>query len=162
MTSRRSVRAVLLGAAVTVLVGCDHVSKEVARSTLEGGPPRPVVGRALDLRYVENRDVAFELLRWIPDRARAILLLVTGAAALAVLATLLLRRRGFDLPGAALLFLLAGAAGNYGDRLLRGYVVDFIHVPHWPVFNFADAYVVVGLGLLLLLRLRRVPVAAGA
>jgi signal peptidase II len=160
MTLRGSVRAVLLGAAATVLVGCDHVSKEVARSTLEGGPPQPVVGRVLDLRYVENRDMAFELLRWLPERARAILLLVTGAAALAVLATLLLRRRGFDLSSAALLFLLAGAAGNYGDRLLRGYVVDFIHVPYWPVFNVADAYVAVGVGLLLLMRLRRLPVPA--
>jgi Signal peptidase (SPase) II len=41
-----------------------------------------------------------------------------------------------------------GALGNYLDRVFRGYVVDFIHVPHWPVFNVADIAVSVGIGLL--------------
>ena len=31
---------------------------------------------------------------------------------------------------------------------VRGYVVDFIHLAHWPVFNVADAYVVAGAGLM--------------
>jgi signal peptidase II len=43
-----------------------------------------------------------------------------------------------------MVLMLAGALGNYLDRLFRGYVVDFIHVPHWPVFNVADIYVTVG------------------
>src|SRR5690348_3927703 len=105
-----SLRAVLLGATL-LLVGCDHASKYAARSALEGEPPRPVVGRALDLRYRENRDVAFELLRWIPDRPRATLLAVAGALAIGALGLVLLRRPSFDLGGAALVLLLAGAAG---------------------------------------------------
>jgi signal peptidase II len=137
-----------------LLVGCDHATKQAAQHALSGGPPRPVIGSVLDLRYTENRDVAFELLRWIPDRPRATLLLVAGAAALAALGVVLFRRRGLDAGTAAFLLLFAGAAGNYGDRLLRGYVVDFIHVPHWPVFNVADAYVTAGLALLALLSLR--------
>ena len=36
------------------------------------------------------------------------------------------------------------------DRLVRGYVVDFIYVHHWPVFNVADICVVAGVALLLL------------
>jgi signal peptidase II len=163
MTLRQTaarLRPLALGGAAALLVGCDHASKQVASSTLEGGPPHPVVGRLLDLRYVENRDAAFEVLRWLPAGVRSILLLVVGAAALVILTTLLLRRRTFDLPGAALLFLLAGAAGNYADRLVRGYVVDFIHVPHWPVFNVADVYVAVGVGLMLLAHWRRPAPAA--
>ena len=44
----------------------------------------------------------------------------------------------------ALGFLLAGVAGNLTDRLLRepaplrGHVIDFFMLPHWPVFNVAD------------------------
>jgi signal peptidase II len=38
------------------------------------------------------------------------------------------------------------------DRLVRGYVVDFIHVAHWPVFNVADAAIVAGAFTLLLAR----------
>jgi len=48
-----------------------------------------------------------------------------------------------------LVLILAGALGNLGDRLFRGYVVDFIHVSHWPVFNVADICVSVGAALLL-------------
>jgi signal peptidase II len=34
------------------------------------------------------------------------------------------------------------------DRLVRGYVVDFVQIPHWPVFNVADIYVTAGAILL--------------
>ncbi len=55
----------------------------------------------------------------------------------------------------ALGLVVGGALGNIIDRLLRGYVVDFLDVNFWPfrtwpVFNLADASVVVGVGLLLL------------
>jgi len=46
--------------------------------------------------------------------------------------------------------IIGGALGNYIDRLIRGYVVDFIDFRIWPVFNVADIFVVVG-GILLIL-----------
>ena len=50
--------------------------------------------------------------------------------------------------------LLGGAIGNLHDRILLGYVVDFIDVYygayHWPAFNLADSAIVAGAGLLLL------------
>ena len=49
----------------------------------------------------------------------------------------------------ALVLIVSGALGNFIDRLINGYVVDFIHVVlfNFPVFNFADIMVVVGAGL---------------
>ena len=53
--------------------------------------------------------------------------------------------------------LLGGAAGNLGDRLLRspgflrGNVVDWIQLPHWPVFNLADSSITCGAVLMVLL-----------
>ena len=44
--------------------------------------------------------------------------------------------------------MTAGALGNVLDRVVRGYVVDFVQVPHWPVFNVADIYVTAGAILL--------------
>jgi signal peptidase II len=38
---------------------------------------------------------------------------------------------------------------------MRGYVVDFVHLHHWPVFNVADVAITAGAGLLLLGMLRR-------
>jgi signal peptidase II len=49
----------------------------------------------------------------------------------------------------ALSLVLGGAVGNLIDRLWRGYVVDFIDVRIWPVFNLADSAITIGVGLLL-------------
>jgi signal peptidase II len=132
-----------------LLVGCDHATKRVAKGELEGHAPRHLIHGVLDLQYVENTDVAFNLLRAMPERVRVPLLGVTGGiAVLGLLGFLLLRRGGTGVGRAALLLVTAGAVGNYLDRIVRGYVVDFVHVPHWPVFNVADAYVTVGAILL--------------
>jgi signal peptidase II len=40
--------------------------------------------------------------------------------------------------------LTAGAIANVVDRLRRGYVIDFIYLHHWPVFNVADVLIVLG------------------
>jgi len=45
--------------------------------------------------------------------------------------------------------ILGGAAGNLLDRLLYGAVIDFVHFFSWPVFNFADAFITIGFGLLI-------------
>ena len=42
-----------------------------------------------------------------------------------------------------ILFILAGAIGNIIDRLRFGYVIDFINIPFWSVFNLADIYIVI-------------------
>jgi signal peptidase II len=146
MRSAANRLALLLG--LTLLVGCDHATKLAAKSGLEGQSPRQVVRGLVELRYTENTDVAFNLLRAVPERVRGPFLIALGAAAALALLVLLLRRTRLDVPRVALLLVTAGAVGNYLDRLFRGYVVDFVHVPHWPVFNVADAYVTVG-GILL-------------
>lgn len=141
-----------------LLVGCDHATKGAAKAELEVGGAREVIGNVVSLRYVENTDVAFNLLRWIPEHVRFPALLVTGALAVVALCILLVRARpAFGLPFVALILVTAGAIGNYLDRLFRGYVVDFVHLPHWPVFNVADVYVTIGylLGAWLLFVKRR-------
>ena len=50
--------------------------------------------------------------------------------------------------------ILAGAAGNLADRIIHGYVVDFLEVYagsfYWPAFNVADSALTVGIGLLII------------
>lgn len=77
-------RLVLLSG-LTLLVGCDHATKFAAKSELEGHGPRSLIHGLLDLRYTENTDVAFNLLRAVPERVRAPLLVVMGAAAMIAL-----------------------------------------------------------------------------
>ena len=138
-------------AAVSLLVGCDHTTKHLAETSLRYSGPKVLVPGVLDLSYVQNHDVAFNLLSWMPTTWRAPLLLAIGVLAVVGLVVWLAKRRSAPpLQAVAVAQILSGALGNTADRLLRGYVVDFIHVHRWPVFNVADIAVVVGVILLLI------------
>jgi signal peptidase II len=144
--SRQSISVFVL---LVTLVGCDHATKFAAKAELEGQPPHTLISSVLSLQYLENTDVAFNLLRFVPERPRAVALTVVGALAIAGLAAAVARRRGSRATRLGLVVILAGALGNYLDRIFRGYVVDFVRLPHWPIFNVADVLVVAGVALLL-------------
>lgn len=139
----------LLGFCLT-LVGCDHATKELALAQFRDAPLR---FGALTLTYAENRDMAFGLLGPLLD-PEARLWVLSCAKACAVVggaAFLLVRHAKASLRELlAVSFVIAGAGGNLVDRVTRGFVVDFLRVPHWPVFNVADVAICVGYGLLLL------------
>ena len=89
-------------------------------------------------------------------------------AIVAVLVVLYLSRRLGDVVWAiALGLLLAGVAGNLTDRIfrspgvLRGHVIDFFMLPHWPIFNVADICIDVAAGLILLLAFRGIRIDGG-
>jgi len=148
--ARLGARLAIFGSLV-FLVGCDHATKGVARAEFGSGNVRELIRGVMELRYVENTDVAFNLLRWVPEAIRRPWLLVVGAIAILALGFMLARARGQSpLRRGAFVLVMAGAIGNYLDRVVRGYVVDFVHVSHWPVFNVADAYVTIGFCLLAL------------
>jgi len=147
------VRALMI-AAVIALAGCDHASKYAAKAGLEGATPHAVLGDVVRLDYTENRDTGFGLLRWLEPETRLPIILGLQALGAIALSIMLLRRRAFDVYAAGFAFALAGALGNLLDRVLRGFVVDFIRVPYWPVFNLADIWITIGVGLLALAMLR--------
>lgn len=64
----------------------------------------------------------------------------------------LLKKNAYNFVGLSLIF--GGAAGNLIDRILYGYVVDFIDFSigtfHWPAFNLADSCITIGIGIVLL------------
>ncbi|MBN1770480.1 MAG: signal peptidase II [Deltaproteobacteria bacterium] len=150
MTSKHLRWAIVLLA--SGVVGCDHATKYAAESHLEEAGPVVVVPGVLDLRYVENRDTAFSLFRLLGLPSPPALLAGLQLAGLTALGVFWWRRRRTAglLEHAAWSVTAAGALGNLLDRVLRGYVVDFIHLHHWPVFNVADAALLVGMGLLIL------------
>jgi signal peptidase II len=143
----------LLAVAVTVFVA-DLVTKTIVVATLSDRQPVRLLGGLLTLRVLRNSGAAFS----IGTSMTVAFTLIAVAVIVSILRT---SRRLRSLPWAITLgLLLGGATGNLGDRLfrspgpLRGYVVDWIEMPHWPVFNVADSAIVCGGILAVLLAAR--------
>lgn len=149
-----------LAALVVGLIGCDVGTKEAATRSLRGRAPHGLVAGVLDLRYTENHDTAFNLNERLGLSPTAPVLALAALSMLGVALALWwhMRRRPLA-EHVPLALVVAGAVGNLVDRVRLGYVVDFIHVRHWPVFNVADVAVVVGVALFLLQGMRRRPAA---
>jgi signal peptidase II len=145
-----AVRGVLMLLVVT-LVGCDHATKVVATISLPGAS-RVIVPGLLELVYTENRNIAFSLFHQLTSPAKGPLILAMSFLAIAAIAALWWKRwrEARLVEHAAFALVVVGALG----RLQRGYVVDFIHVLYWPVFNVADIAVCAGGALVLLTMMR--------
>lgn len=129
----------------------DQASKAVIRSSLSPTQSVPVIPAVLHLTYVQNTGAAFGLFRGYSS----VFVLVSVMIAAWILMELMRRRHRPWLIQLGLSLILGGAIGNLVDRVRLGYVVDFIDVRVWPVFNLADSAITVGVGLLLWSTLRR-------
>jgi len=128
----------LLAVAVTV-VALDQLSKALVVALLADHEPVRLLGGLLTLDYTRNPGAAFSL-------GAGFTVVFTAVAVSVVVVILRTSRRLYSKAWAiALGGLLGGAVGNLVDRLTRdpgfarGHVVDWIELPHWPVFNLADA-----------------------
>lgn len=140
-------------------IGCcaaDFHSKHWAETNLQGKHAVIVVKGLLEFGFVENRGMIFGILnKTMPDTGEKILICfrIVLLTALTVFMWMFRSRRMlFHLP---FILIWAGAIGNLIDPFIYRYVVDFIHLHlggylDWPFFfNLADAYVTIGIAILL-------------
>jgi signal peptidase II len=146
--SRHRLLAVYAAVALTAYA-VDVVSKILAVDRLSGRPDLQLVGDLFQLHLVRNPGAAFSAGTEYTE-------VLSIVAIVAVLVLLFLARRIGSVGWAVSLgLLLAGVAGNLTDRLvrspgpLRGHVIDFFMLPHWPVFNVADICIDVAAVLIL-------------
>jgi signal peptidase II len=137
----------------------DVITKLAVVATLTEDTPVRVGGTGVEFRLIRNPGAAFG----VGVGATVLFTLVT---ALVIAVILLVAHRLNSLPWALTLgLLLGGSMGNLTDRLarspgpFRGHVVDFVHVQGWPIFNLADAAIVIAGVLIVLLALRNVPLS---
>jgi lipoprotein signal peptidase len=153
---------VVLGVAILVLA-LDIVSKVIVVATLSdrhclvgnvvpSPPPVRLLGGVLTLCEERNPGAAFGI------GGTSTTIVFTAIAVGVIIFIVRTSRRICSLPWAiALGLLLGGATGNLTDRIfrspgpLRGWVVDWIQLPHWPVFNLADSAITCGAVLMVLL-----------
>ncbi len=104
------------------------------------------------ITLVHNSGSAFGLIR--DSNLFLAIIEAVGAVIILTLVFIMYRRHyswGGKLGFAALGLVFAGAVGNLVDRIHLGYVVDFIDLTYWPVFNVADSSVTVGLIIIAIL-----------
>ena len=155
-TAVRRRHVALFALVAAALYGTDQVTKHLAVAHLTGEPDKPLVGDVLQLHLTRNPGAAF-------STGTAFTEVLTGVAIVAVGVVLWLSRRlGSPAWAVALGLLLAGVGGNLTDRMLRepgpfrGHVIDFLMLPHWPVFNVADMCINAAAGLILVQAFRGV------
>jgi signal peptidase II len=138
-----------------MIVAADQATKAIIRSILPVHDSVSLIPGFLDITHVRNAGAAFGILNAadFPFKSIVMVLIAVGAlVAVAVYALTLPPDQRVARFGLAL--ILGGAIGNLIDRLLTGYVVDFVDVYwrgyHFWAFNVADSAITVGVALMLL------------
>jgi signal peptidase II len=146
-----------LGLALVILIA-DQFTKVLIVGTYQLGDSK-MVTQFFNVVRVHNSGAAFSFLAGAGGWQRWFFTVIGVGAALVIL-WLLKSHAGQKLFSFALACILGGAIGNVIDRLLYGYVVDFLDFHgmgwHFPAFNIADSAITVGAACLILDELLRV------
>ena len=126
---------------VTALVLLDQYTKVLAVKYLKSQADIPIIKDIFELSYVENRGAAFGMMQNKQTFFIFTTVLVVGLI-LWIFHTMPMEKK--FIPGRiTLICIVAGAIGNFIDRISQGFVVDFLYFKliNFPVFNVADIYV---------------------
>ena len=123
----------------SILAFIDQLTKNLAVKHLDS--PIKIIGEFFILEYAENKGMAFGIS--MPPK----ILLILSLALFVFIIYLAARELNLNLFLSRLCaaLVIGGALGNIIDRIVNGYVVDFIKIWKWPNFNFADVFIVAGI-----------------
>lgn len=124
----------------------DQISKFLIENSMELGDSIPVIEGIFHITYILNPGAAFGIL----ENQRLFFILI---------ATIMILMTGYIYPRIpqkskmlrlSVGMLFGGAVGNLIDRIRTGLVVDFFDFKIWPIFNIADIFIVVGVGMIII------------
>jgi len=128
---------------VLAILSFDQLTKFIITRNLALNQSIPVIKGIFHLTLVRNRGAAFGILKnQIP------FLIFTAIFAIILLYLAIRKNKHKKIYSIALSMILAGAIGNLIDRVFFGYVIDFLDLRIWPVFNLADSAITIGAILL--------------
>ena len=136
---------------VVLLLVLDQLTKFYAITHLKEHGPISLIKDVFEFHYLENRGIAFGLFQnkyMLFVALTVIILIVIGYFYIRIPDT-----KRYTPLRITLVLLTAGAIGNMIDRVYHNFVVDFLYFKliNFPIFNVADCYVTIAMGLLVIL-----------
>lgn len=127
--------------AILVLILIDQITKYFAVIKLKGQNPLEIISGVFELHYLENRGAAFGILQ-----GKKTFFIISTVIIVILLICLYLRlpvEKRFHFMRLILILFISGAIGNFIDRSVHDYVIDFFYFKliDFPIFNVADIYV---------------------
>jgi len=128
----------------------DFIIKSIAESCLVLHRPVPLIDGVVNLTLVHNTGAAFGMFRGMVWFLVAVTVVFLGVLIHRLRSRPMSR---FDLIVVSM--IAGGALSNLYDRVFRGYVVDYIDLGWWPVFNLSDSFITIGCTLYIIKTLMR-------
>lgn len=142
----------------TLIILADQISKFIIKAYFEPDASYKsitVIKGFFTIRYVKNQGAVWGIFSNPSHSIIPKLITVLSAIALVIVIYYFLKihsRCIWEL--VSLSFIIGGAVGNIIDRIVQGYVVDFLDVYiknlHWPTFNVADSFISIGVIILII------------
>lgn len=132
---------------IAAAVVLDVVSKQLIIATMELGQTITVIPNVFDLCYIQNHGAAFSILQ-----GKTVFLITATVLMMVGLCVYAMKMKDkiMRLELISIAMIVGGGIGNLIDRIVLGYVTDFLCIHIIPVFNVADCFVTVGCFLLVI------------
>ena len=138
---------------IAALIAADQITKTVVAKSVPFYGSVSVIPGFFSISHIHNTGAIFGMFNGSGGKLIAILLAAATLTAMSLVIVFFLKTPASQkLMRFALSLILAGALGNFIDRIFRGYVIDFLEVHvkkfYWPTFNIADSCISIGAVLL--------------
>lgn len=145
-------RKVSIFISILLLIALDQVVKWYVVKEIPLGGMRRFIPKVVSLTYLKNSGAAFSMLENQQWFFAIITLIAMGAAFVYIYRHI----KGSLWLLLGLTLIISGGIGNFIDRVRQGFVVDMFHLDfmNFAIFNVADIYLTIGVGLLLIYLLR--------
>ena len=134
---------------VLIILGISIILLDQITKAILSGKNLIIIPNILNFTYTENTGVAFGI-----GSNNLILIIISNIVVLGIIIRFIKERKeqvNFSILF-SLVLILSGGIGNLIDRIVKGYVIDFIDVNlfNFPNFNVADISIIIGIGILLI------------
>ena len=130
----------IIFSAALIIILIDQITKFLIKTNFQLNQTLLVINNIFHLTYIHNFGAGFGILQ----QQKFILIFVSIIVVGFIFYYLDKIKEKERLLQLLIGFILGGTVGNLIDRIIYGYVIDFLDFRIWPVFNFADSFVTIG------------------